>query len=110
MVNSDSHYRDIRKLAPSRTTDEWLAYCKEAGIPATRVATLQDLVDELPIEDHPTAGKYRVIPPMANFSATPAGVRRTAPLIGENTADVIAELGEIESSASKEALENKGVQ
>jgi len=94
--NSDSLYRDIRAIAPLRTTQEWLDYCRAAGIPATKVATLQDLVDPLPIATHPSAGRYRVIPQMARFSVTQGTLRRCAPLIGENTADVLAELEAIE--------------
>jgi len=92
LVNSDSLYRDIRLIAPSRTTDEWLDYCKQAGIPATRVATLQDLVDELPMAEHPVAGRYRTTPMTANFSRTPNSIRLGAPLIGQHTAEVLAEV------------------
>lgn len=94
--NSDSLYRDIRAVAPRYTTDEWLEYCRETGIPATRVATLQDLVDVLPTETHPTAGRYRVIPQMARFSRTQGSLRRNAPLIGENTDEVLAEVAMLE--------------
>lgn len=94
--NSDSLYRDIRAITPLRTTQEWLDYCRAAGIPATRVVTLQDLVDQLPIASHPAAGTYRLIPQMARFSATQGTLRRNAPLIGENTSEVLAELEAIE--------------
>jgi crotonobetainyl-CoA:carnitine CoA-transferase CaiB-like acyl-CoA transferase len=97
--NSDSLYRDIRAIAPLRTTDEWLDYCRVAGIPATRVATLQSLVDDLPLVSHPAAGDYRYIPQMSRFSRTPGGLRRNAPLIGEHTADVLSELEERERAA-----------
>lgn len=97
--NSDSLYRDIRAVAPQRTTDEWLEYCRANGIPATRVNTLQDLVDTLPLAQHPVAGTYRVIPPMARFGRTPSSVRRPAPLIGEHTAEVVAELNAESGSA-----------
>jgi crotonobetainyl-CoA:carnitine CoA-transferase CaiB-like acyl-CoA transferase len=98
LKNSDSLYRDIRAIAVRRTTEEWLDYCRRAGIPATKVNTLQDLVDPLPLAEHPAVGRYRVIPPMARFGRTPASVRRAAPLIGENNADVEAELQQLESS------------
>jgi crotonobetainyl-CoA:carnitine CoA-transferase CaiB-like acyl-CoA transferase len=91
LANSQSLYQDVRRLGPSRTTEEWLTYCRAAGIPATRVATVQDLVDELPLAEHPTVGSYRVIPQMALFSRTPGGVRRPAPLIGEHTEEVLRE-------------------
>jgi len=94
--NSDSLYRDIRAIAPLRTTAEWLEYCRAAGIPATRVATLQDLIDPLPVVSHPAAGRYRLIPQMARFSATQGTLRHSAPLIGENSAEVLAELQALE--------------
>lgn len=92
LIHSDSLYRDVRKVAPQRTTEEWLEFCRVVGIPATRVASLQDLVDDLEIAQHPTAGGWRVIPQLANFSKTPASVRRPAPLIGEHTTEVLDEL------------------
>jgi crotonobetainyl-CoA:carnitine CoA-transferase CaiB-like acyl-CoA transferase len=92
IANADSLYRDVRAVCATRTTQEWLDYCLEAGIPATRVASLQDLVDDLPLAEHPVTGPYRVIPAMANFSATPTSVHRPAPLIGEHTAEVTTEV------------------
>ncbi len=95
LLNSQSLYQDVRRLGPTRTTDEWLTYCRAAGIPATRVNTIQDLVDELPLAEHPTVGNYRVIPQMALFSRTPGGVRRPAPLIGEHTEEVLREAADL---------------
>ncbi|MFS0883655.1 CaiB/BaiF CoA transferase family protein [Aeromicrobium sp. 179-A 4D2 NHS] len=92
LIHSDSLYRDVRKVAPQRTTEEWLEFCRTEGIPATHVASLQDLVDELDLAEHPAAGAYRVIPQLANFSRTPGSVRRPAPLIGEHTDEVLVEL------------------
>jgi crotonobetainyl-CoA:carnitine CoA-transferase CaiB-like acyl-CoA transferase len=91
--NSDSLYKDIRLIAPRFTTHEWLEYCRELGIPATKVVTLQDMVNELPIVDHSVAGRYRIIPPTARFDRTPASVRREAPVIGEHTDELMTELG-----------------
>lgn len=92
LQNSESLYRDVRKIGPTKTTAEWLAYCRAAGIPATRVTSIQDLVDELPLAQHPVVGSYRVIPQMSNFSRTPGGVRLPAPLIGEHTREVLEQM------------------
>lgn len=92
IANSDSLYRDVRRITPTRTTEQWLAYCREAGIPATAVASLQDLVDELPLAEHPHAGTYRVIPPMAVFHGADEAVPSPAPLIGEHTQQVLEHL------------------
>lgn len=113
IAHSDSLYRDVRAVAPSRTTDEWLEFCRVEGIPATRVASLQDLVDDLDLAEHPAAGKYRVIPQMANFGLTPGGLRHPAPLIGEHTSEVLAELVawddvSTESSNNSEPIESVG--
>jgi crotonobetainyl-CoA:carnitine CoA-transferase CaiB-like acyl-CoA transferase len=103
--HSDSLYRDVRKFAPLKTTEEWLSYCRGLGIPATRVLTLQDLVDELPTATHPVAGTYRVIPAMSRFGGAPDRADpRPAPLIGQDTRAVIDELNEIESEYDRPPL------
>jgi crotonobetainyl-CoA:carnitine CoA-transferase CaiB-like acyl-CoA transferase len=85
IAHADELYEELARVALSRTTEQWLAYCTEAGIPATALASLQDLVDGLEVQEHPVAGSYRVLPMIANFSRTPATVNRSAPLIGQHT-------------------------
>ncbi len=92
-ANSDSLYQSVAGLTPTRTTADWLAICDADGIPATAVATLDGLLDALPIVEHPVAGLIREIPHPVRYSATPATVRRHAPLCGENTDEVLAEIG-----------------
>lgn len=79
-------YPLMRDVVKRRTTQQWLDFCRREGIPAVRMVTLQDLVDGLPLVEHPIAGTYRSLPPTANFARTPASVRRPAPAIGEHTA------------------------
>ena len=95
-ANSESLNRDLRALGPTRTTAEWLAFCRERGVPATEVASLQDMVDELPLVDHPVTGPYRATPQLANFSRTQGALRHHAPLIGEHTDEVLAEIDYVE--------------
>ena len=96
IVNAESLQHDVHEICSSRTTQEWLDFCREQGIPATPVATLQQMVDELEVAHHPAAGTYRVLPQMANFGESSGTVRRPAPLIGENGVEIIDELVEIE--------------
>lgn len=92
IANAASLYRDVRAITPTRTTDQWLAYCRSAGIPATAVISIQDMVDDLPLHTHPTAGAYRTTPELAVFHGRGDVVPRPAPLIGEHTAAVLHEL------------------
>lgn len=93
IANSDSLYRDIAQILSGRTTADWLEFCDRHAIPCTAAASLDDLIDELPLAEHPIAGRYRQIPPPVRYSATPASIRRHAPLPGEDGRDVLAEVG-----------------
>ena len=92
-ANSDSLYRDVAAILATRTTDEWLAFCSEHGIPATAAATLDELVADLPLAEHPVAGSYRHIPVAERFSRSPVPATAPAPLIGEHGRQVLSELG-----------------
>ncbi len=93
IANSDSLYRDIATVLATNTTAHWLAFCGTHKIPASEVRTLEQLVQELPVVEHPIAGSYRQTPSPVRFSATPANVRRHAPLIGQDGDEVLAEVG-----------------
>jgi crotonobetainyl-CoA:carnitine CoA-transferase CaiB-like acyl-CoA transferase len=91
--HADDLYREVAGIVARRTTAEWLAFCHEAGVPASPVPTLDELVDALPEDDHPVAGPYKVIPQPVRFSAMPGPtVRRPAALSGEHTDEVMSEV------------------
>ena len=91
--NSEFLYGELETIMPAKTTDEWMTFCAANGIPASRVGSLQDIVAELPIEHHPLAGDYRVIPPPVRFDETPASVRLPAPIAGQHNEEVLRQLG-----------------
>lgn len=97
--NADSLYRDVREVASRYTTADLIDMCRDIGVPITPVATLDDLLADLPVGEHPIAGNYRMLPYLATFSRTPSQVRRPAPLIGENTSEVMAEIEPTAGSA-----------
>lgn len=107
IANSGALYREVATILAQRTTAEWLAFCDEHGVPCSASASLQDLIDELPIEEHPAGGRYRQIPPPVRFEATPASIRRPAPLLGQDGRGVLAEVGF--DDADLDALERDGV-
>jgi crotonobetainyl-CoA:carnitine CoA-transferase CaiB-like acyl-CoA transferase len=93
IARSDVLYGYVRRATPQRTTAEWLELCRELHIPASAVATLDELVGDLPVAEHPVGGPYRVIPSPARFGSTPAGLHRHAALPGGDTREILDELG-----------------
>jgi crotonobetainyl-CoA:carnitine CoA-transferase CaiB-like acyl-CoA transferase len=93
IVNSNWIYGEIAAIMLTRTTDYWAAFCEENDIPSSRVATLEELVQTLPVVTHEVVGPYRQLPTGARFSRTPASVRRDAPLIGQHNREVLTEVG-----------------
>ena len=100
-------YRILEQILPTKTTAEWLAICSAAEIPAAEARDLDEIIGALPDDEHPAAGPHKRIPPPARLSASPASVRRPAPLIGEHNREVLLEVGF--GDAEIEALEAAGV-
>lgn len=108
LAHSPALYQEIAAIIATRTTAEWMNVLPGVGVPCTSIVTLEELVDELELTDHPEAGSYRVVPPIvAPFVASDEVVRRPAPLHGQHTGEVLAELGY--SNAEVEALSAAGV-
>ncbi|MCB0980352.1 MAG: CoA transferase [Ilumatobacter sp.] len=105
-ANVDHLYASVSEILATRTTEEWLAFCEERDIPCTAIVRLADLVDSLPVVEHPVAGPYRAIPNGIHMEATPPAVRRHAPLIGQHNDEVLAEVGY--APAERAALREAG--
>ncbi|MCX6541020.1 MAG: CoA transferase [Actinobacteria bacterium] len=93
VANAADLYALIDPIIATRSSVFWIEYCSRHDIPAGAVRSLDDLVAELPVEQHPTLGAYRQIPPPVRFAATPASVRRHAPMLGEHGREVLREVG-----------------
>jgi crotonobetainyl-CoA:carnitine CoA-transferase CaiB-like acyl-CoA transferase len=97
----------LKVIVATRTTTEWLEFCDEHRIPVGKIGDLDELVESLPIEVHPKAGRYHITPPPIWFTATPSRVRRPAPTLGQDGRTVLAEIGYSEKEV--EALISAGV-
>jgi crotonobetainyl-CoA:carnitine CoA-transferase CaiB-like acyl-CoA transferase len=89
------------EILATRTSAEWLARLDANQVPSAPVLSREEVLrdpqvvaNELIVESHhPHAGAMRQPRPAARFEATPAGLHRPAPLLGEHTEEILRELG-----------------
>ena len=97
----DELYEKTEARLHTDTTANWLDKLLAVGIWAGPVYGYQDLVDDPQIAhngtfveyDHPTEGRIKTPGFPYKFSATPARIDRGAPLVGQHSREVLAELG-----------------
>ena len=85
----------------SRKVREWMAELEAEGVPCGPIHSIADMASDpqtaarhMVIElEHPRAGKTRTLGLPIKLSATPGGVRRPAPVLGEHTREVLEEFG-----------------
>ncbi|WP_340118533.1 CoA transferase [Pelagibius sp. 7325] len=101
MANRAALEAALNAIFEARSTDDWLTILEQGGFPAGPVLSIgemhadpQALAREMIVEtDHPTAGRVKAIGLPVKFSATPGGVTRAAPLLGQHSRAVLAEAG-----------------
>ena len=107
-LENNDRIRNVDELASvlgerfkMRPTEEWLELLEEGGVPAGPVASIgemlampQTLARDMVVEvEHSKLGPVQTLGFPVKFSETPASVHRGAPLLGEHTPEVLAELG-----------------
>jgi crotonobetainyl-CoA:carnitine CoA-transferase CaiB-like acyl-CoA transferase len=101
-VNVSEIYAEIAKLTPARTTAAWMELLTAAQIPAMPVRDLADMLEDPHLRQsgffrrktHPTEGDHYEMSPPIRYGARPAADRRPAPLVGQDSEAIRAELGD----------------
>jgi crotonobetainyl-CoA:carnitine CoA-transferase CaiB-like acyl-CoA transferase len=91
------------------TTQEWFEQLDAVGVPAGPVMAHDEvfndphvLARDMVVEvDHPAAGRHRTLGTPVKLRDTPGSVRRPAPLLGEHTEEVLAELAAEQEAAAE---------
>ncbi|WP_370965874.1 CaiB/BaiF CoA transferase family protein [Amycolatopsis sp. cg9] len=99
-VDNEWLTEQIAACAPALTTEEWAEVCAKHSIPMAPVLELDRAHEDPYVRDghlldtveHPSEGTIRTVGIPVKFSATPGSIRRLAPLAGQDTAEVLAEL------------------
>jgi crotonobetainyl-CoA:carnitine CoA-transferase CaiB-like acyl-CoA transferase len=108
-------YAWLAEQIGERTTADWLALLDAADVPAMPIHSLDSLLHDphheatgfFRLTAHPTEGTIRTMDVPSRWSASAPSVRRHAPLLGEHSAEVLAEIGY--TSAEIDRLVAEGV-
>jgi crotonobetainyl-CoA:carnitine CoA-transferase CaiB-like acyl-CoA transferase len=100
-THRDEIFAKTQERLLNKTAKEWLVLFREHGIWAGEVYGYKDLVNDPQIAhnktfveyDHPTEGHIKAPGFPFKFSKSPGSVAKGAPLIGEDTRDVLKTLG-----------------
>ncbi len=100
--HADELYGLMDDIVATKPTADWLAFCDEHSIPASEVVDLEeigqdphfDAVGLLQQDEHPTEGAYRYARDPILFDGEPSPLRRHAPRLGADTAEVLDELAD----------------
>lgn len=105
----------LQAIFLNRPTAEWLKLMIATDIPAGAINTLDRVFSDphtLALEivkeiEHPTAGILKVVGSPIHMSETPPTIKYAPPLLGQHTAQILAELGY--SPLQMEELKNEGI-
>ncbi|MGI9408933.1 MAG: CaiB/BaiF CoA transferase family protein [Hyphomicrobiaceae bacterium] len=99
--NKDARLNAMQDAIGGFETEDIIARLERNDVPCAPVLTRREMIRHPQITanavvvdvEHPHAGPLRMTRYPARFSGTPASIRRGAPLLGENTVEVLQEAG-----------------
>lgn len=111
LTQADVVYAELKSIIRTKPTAYWLDICAATDVPVARVPRLQEIVDDpalhrgvLRTVKHPVAGEYRHIASPVIFSRTPVcDDCGPAPLLGQDTMQVLEDLGYSREQAAEAA-------
>jgi crotonobetainyl-CoA:carnitine CoA-transferase CaiB-like acyl-CoA transferase len=99
--NAREYFRVQRETLSAKTTDEWVALFDKLDVPAARYNSIDDLLADPHLKDvgffkeeeHPSEGRIRRTKLANSFSGGAREDERPAPLVGQHTREILAEMG-----------------
>ena len=95
--NIETLYALMAEALTTRSTAQWLIDLRQAGVPAVRINSGNDLLQDPHLNavgffqhlEHPSEGTLLTMSPPVRYSRTPAAIRRLAPRLGEHSRDIL---------------------
>ncbi len=100
----NTNYEELRPMLSSviknKTTKQWQDILDNAGVPNGPINTVDKVIEDPQVKeremvidvDHPVAGKLKMAGIPIKLSDTPGKIRRSAPVLGEHTEEILREL------------------
>jgi len=112
-ANIDERLELMQELLMHRPASEWLARLEAEDVPCAPVLRRHDMIshpqivenETVQVVEHPHAGPLRQARPAARFSHTAPQHRHGAPVLGEHTGEVLADLGHDDNQIATLAAE-----
>ncbi len=108
------HYDELEPalaaVMKTKTTEQWLKELSEIGIPCGPINNIEQVAGHPQVNaremiseiSHPRLGKVRVINTPVKLSRTPGRIGESAPDLGQDTTDILAELLEMSEADIEE--------
>ena len=111
VLNREPLIAELQAVFADRATEEWEGLLLASGVPAGRIRGVGEALRSGPARtrrvDHPTAGAVDLVGPPFELEDAMLGAPTPPPLLGQHTAEVLAELGVDEERLA--VLEERGV-
>ncbi|MEE2662219.1 MAG: CoA transferase [Pseudomonadota bacterium] len=99
--NIEAVYTLASEFVSTRTTAEWLKTLPKLEIPCGEIVEIEDIPDDPHLRavdffrsiEHPTEGRIKLVDFPINFSRTPTKLKRLQPKLGQDSAEILKELG-----------------
>ncbi|MDX3926239.1 MAG: CoA transferase [Shinella sp.] len=114
LQNAEAIERIVQEWIGERETEDVLVAIGNAGVPCTKVATIDEVVENPQLRhrnqiveiDHPIAGKISTAGVTMKLSDTPLTIRRPPPALGQHIFEVLADWLALSETEIKELIDN----
>ncbi|MDP6563572.1 MAG: CoA transferase [Alphaproteobacteria bacterium] len=99
--NRDALNARIEEITVTRNSGEWVELLDEAGVPCGPIYAIDDMFADPQVQhlglaqpvEHPDLGRIEVVGQAVDLSRTPSAITRPTPERGEQTDEILGELG-----------------